>query len=267
MVDAPGVRELKVEHGFQAHDGKLAASWTEDLTADSTRYRRGITLEELNRMAGEVPLNFSASSFRDTVELPLRRHLRRIIKLSDKLNQDNLLPELRCHLPVFVLGMCAAKFGTWLSCVSTKRFVACLSPPHLPLSALSPAERRAISAAKTKKEREDVPGKYRDCKNCFTKDGKNLVKTKTLKALLQFSTNADRILEFLGASPSQAQTNAAMFILGPFLFGPENRRLVGCKVTEESTVERLPKHGVGGFGSVLVNERSAVQEAFYTPHS
>ena len=75
MVDAPGVRELKVEHGFQAHDGKLAASWTEDLTADSTRYRRGITLEELNRMAGEVPLNFSASSFRDTVELPLRRHL------------------------------------------------------------------------------------------------------------------------------------------------------------------------------------------------
>ena len=163
--------------------------------------------------------------------------------------------------------MCAAKFGTWPSCVLTKRFVACLSPPHLPLSALSPAERRAISAAKTKKEREDVPGKYRDCKNCFTKDGNNLVKTKTLEALLQFSTNADRILEFLGASPSQAQTNASMFILGPFLFGPENRRLVGCKVTEESTVERLPKHGVGGFGSVLVNERSAVQEAFHAPLS
>ena len=34
MVDAPGVRELKVEHGFQAHGEKLAGTWTDDLTAD-----------------------------------------------------------------------------------------------------------------------------------------------------------------------------------------------------------------------------------------
>ena len=186
-------------------------------------------------MAGKVLLKFSASSLKDKAELPLRRHLRRIIKLSDKLNSDNLLSEVRCHLRVLLLGMCAAKFGTWPLCVKTKRFVACLSPPYLPLSALSPAERRAISAAKTKREREDVPEKYRDCQNCFTKDENSLVKTKTFKALLQLPTNADRILEFLGASPSQAQTNAAMFILGPLLFGLDNRRLIGCKIIEEGT--------------------------------
>ena len=211
-VDAPGVRELKVEHGFQAHDEKLASTWTDDLTAVSTRNRRDITLEELNRLAGEVPLKFSASYLKDMAELPLRRHLRRIIKLSDKLNSDNLLSKHRYHLPVLLLGMCAAKFGTWPSCVKTKQFVACLSPLHFPLSASSPAERRAISAAKIKKEREDVTEKYRDCKNCFTNDGSSLVKTKTLEALLQFSTNADRILECPGASPSNAQTNAVMFI-------------------------------------------------------
>ena len=54
--------------------------------------------------------------------------------------------------------------------------------------------------------------KYRDCKNCFTKDGSSLVKTKTLEALLQFSTNADRILECLGGILSNAQINAVMFI-------------------------------------------------------
>jgi hypothetical protein len=65
MVDAPGVRELKVEHRFQAHDKKLASIWTDDLIADSTRNRRDIALEELNRLAGEVPLKFSASSLKD----------------------------------------------------------------------------------------------------------------------------------------------------------------------------------------------------------
>jgi len=151
-VDAPGVRELKVEHGFQAHDEKLASTWTDDLTAVSTRNRRDITLEELNRLAGEVPLKFSASYLKDMAELPLRRHLRRIIKLSDKLNSDNLLSKLRCHLPVLLLGMCAAKFGTWPSCVKTKQFVACLSPPHLPLSALSPAEDEPYLQLKSRKK-------------------------------------------------------------------------------------------------------------------
>ena len=65
MVDTPGVRELKVEHRFQAHDKKLASIWTDDLIADSTRNRRDIALEELNRLAGEVPLKFSASSLKD----------------------------------------------------------------------------------------------------------------------------------------------------------------------------------------------------------
>jgi hypothetical protein len=133
------------------------------------------------------------------------------------------------------------------------------------LSALSPAERRAISAAKTKKEKGDVSEKYRDSKNCFTKDGNNLVKAKTLKVLLQFSKHADRSIEFLGASHSDAQTNAAMFILGPFLFGTDTSRLVGCEVTEKRTEERLPKHGVGGCESVLVNEGSTVHEAFHAP--
>jgi hypothetical protein len=186
--------------------------------------------------------------------------MRRIFKLSDKLSPDTLLSELRSHSPVLQLGVCAVKFGTWPSCVLIKQFVA----PHLPLSALSPAERRA-SAAKTKKEKEDISEKYRDSNNCFTKDGNNLVKTKTLKVLLQFSKHADRILEFLGASPSNAQTNAAMFILGPFLFGTDTCGLVGCEVTEKRTAKRLPKRGVGGFKSVLVNERSAVHEAFHAP--
>ena len=212
-------------------------------------------------MAGEVPLIFSASSLKDTVKLPLRRHTRRIFRLSDKLNPDSLLSELRCHLPVLLLGVCAAKFGTWPSCILTKQFVA----PHLPLSALSPAERRAISAAKTKKEKGDVSEKYRDSKNSFTKDGNNLVKAKPLKVLLQFSKHADRSIEFLGASHSNAQTNAAMFILGPFLFGTDTSRLVGCEVTEKRTEERLPKHGVGGCESVLVNEGSTVHEAFHAP--
>jgi len=61
----------------------------------------------------------------------------------------------------------------------------------------SPTIECLITCWKTKTEKEDVSEKHRDSKNCFTKDGNNLVKAKTLKVLLQFSKHADRSIEFL----------------------------------------------------------------------
>jgi hypothetical protein len=60
------------------------------------------------------------------------------------------------------------------------------------LSALSPAERRAIFAAKIKKERE-----------LFYQRRKQPCEDEKSRGFA--STNADRILECLGASPSNAQ--------------------------------------------------------------
>ena len=93
------------------------------------------------------------------------------------------------------------------------------------------------------------------------------------KYLDQFSWGALRILEFLHADvqgesqfQSGAGSSAAMFILGPFLFGPENRALIGCKATGDGGVKPLPRHGANGIKSALVrkdNENAELNRLVY----
>lgn len=270
MVNAPRVRkDLKIGDGLVAKDEALAATWAEALVKDSEGYRREVTLEELRKQAGEVVLTFNLPA--EIVEqIPLRSRLDHDFK---HVRQDRLHAELQCYLPLALLCMRAVSDkGTLPTCSFMKVLTACLLPPRLPLSALSSLEMKTVAEASTVELRKKAIEKATKVEWCFNARG-GLMKGKALKALGHFSWSAVRILEFLGnyrsdvqeeLHPEDAGSSAAMFILGPFMFGPENRKRIGCEVTQGSRVAFLPKHGVGGFESALATvheENTAVQQA------
>ena len=106
-----------------------------------------------------------------------------------------------------------------------------------------------------------------------------LLKGNVLTALTAFSESALRVLEYLGGysedrfdgetggllagSPKwgpEAGSAGAMFILGCMAMGPAQRRKIGC-TTVGGIVSPLPRHGTGGFVSVLQQQERGAAEA------
>ena len=261
-----------------AKDEALGAMWAEAHEKESGSYRRDVTIDELRKQAAKVELTFSLPA--SVVEpIPMRRRLELQFK---KVRHDHLNAELQCHLPLSLLCMRAVTEGGSLPKNSDplalgrmKCLMACLLPTRLPLSALSSLELKTIAEAPSAGLRRAAVEKVTKVEWCFNARGA-IMKGKALKALEHFSWGAARILEFLGnyrsdslvaspVLPQDAGSSGAMFIIGPFLFGPENRMHIGCEVASEGgRVAFLPKHGVGGFESALATvceENTAVEQA------
>jgi hypothetical protein len=136
------------------------------------------------------------------------------------------------------------------------------------LNALLLRRRRVASATKA------VP---------YFKASGQILKGNSLAALSVFSDNAVRVLEFLGgyeddrrvsgellagsiAFGLSAGSAGAMFILSAMAMGPAQRKAVGCTDGGGGVgIGPLPRHGVGGFVSVLQKpERGAAEAAFVT---
>ena len=126
---------------------------------------------------------------------------------------------------------------------------------------------------------------------CFKENG-SLLKGNAIRALTKFSSNAIKILGYVGSFhenqitldtvdatmdvrldeeapplvppryPADAGSAPAMFILGPFAMSPDNRKSIGCFKVEKDviTVLRLPKHGEAGFTSVLHENNAAADD-------
>ena len=271
-------KDLKIGDGLVAKDEALGATWAEALEKEYGSYRRDVTIDELRKQAAKVELTFSLpASVVDPI--PMRRRLELQFK---KVRHDHLNAELQCHLPLFLLCMRTVTEGGSLPKNSDplalgrmKCLMACLLPTRLPLSALSSLELKTIAEAPSAGLRRAAVEKVTKVEWCFNARGA-IMKGKALKALEHFSWGAARILEFLGnyrpdslvaspVLPQDAGSSGAMFIIGPFLFGPENRMHIGCEVASEgSRVAFLPKHGVGGFESAFATvceENTAVEQA------
>ena len=276
MENAPLVRkDLKIGDGFVAKDEAIVTSWTETLVTDSEHYRRDVPLSELQRKANDLVLTFDLPS-ECTEAIPLRRRLDLAYK---SVRGDRLHTEFQCHLPLVLLCLRAmTKEGTWPTNSLTKLIMACLLPTRLPLSALSALDVATIAEATSTKQRLKAIEEVTEVQWCFNDHGRLEKKKKpaVLKYLDQFSWGALRILEFLGNHHADVQgeshfqlgagSTAAMFILGPFLFGPENRALIGCKAAENGGVKPLPRHGFSGFRSALVrkdNENAELNRLVY----
>ena len=125
---------------------------------------------------------------------------------------------------------------------------------------------------------------------CF-KENRSLLKGNAIRALTKFSSNAIKILGYVGSFhddqitldavdatmdirldeeaptvpprfPADAGSASAMFILGPFAMSPDNRKSIGCIQVEKDviTVLRLPKHGDAGFTFVLHENNAAAAD-------
>ena len=273
MENAPLVRkDLKIGDGFMAKDEAIVTSWTETPVADSEHYRRDVPLSELQRKADELVLSFDLPT-ECTEAIPIRRRLDLAYK---GIRGDRLHTDLQCHLPLALLCLRAmTKEGTWPTNSLTKLIMACLLPTRLPLGALSALDVATIAEATSTEQRMMAIEKVTEVQWCFNDQGKLEKKKKpaVLKYLDQFSWGALRILEFLHADvqgesqfQSGAGSSAAMFILGPFLFGPENRAPIGCKATGDGGVKPLPRHGANGIKSALVrkdNENAELNRLVY----